>query len=82
MQYNEDNRGNTENPITINTVCDIMNDESVGVMIERLSAVNALIMADRDDGRAPLLDVMTSCDEDFQQRQQRRPARVDLPDMH
>uniref|UniRef100_A0A1B6CAA8 Serine protease K12H4.7 n=1 Tax=Clastoptera arizonana TaxID=38151 RepID=A0A1B6CAA8_9HEMI len=47
VQYNKDNRGFKKSPgwnITIDTVCDIMTNETIGIYIDRYAAVNQLLM--------------------------------------
>lgn len=47
VQYNKDNRAFKKSPgwnITIDTVCDIMTNESIGSAVDRLAAVNTLLL--------------------------------------
>lgn len=47
VQYNKDNRGFRKSPgwnITIETVCDIMTNESSGSAVDRLASVNTLFL--------------------------------------
>ena len=72
VQYNEDNRafsGHKDANITIATVCELMNDESIGVPIERLAALNDLVMSINDETciehrYQALIDKMTDLDFD------------------
>lgn len=43
VQYNKHSR-NDDNSISIDTVCDLMTDETIGYPVDRLAAVNSLLM--------------------------------------